>query len=170
VTLAERAQLLAELRDAGALDRTVDQEDGGLELRRRSLMGHFTERDRSTRQNSSPDGLDVTTHEVGSASLPFQADQGRVAEVLQSAAMTEIPARELRNHVSAVLRRVEAGERLTVTVSGRPVAEIVPLDSRPTSISWEAFIEDAQRWRADPRLATELAEMLPDTTDDVPLP
>jgi len=90
--------------------------------------------------------------------------------VLQSAAMTEIPARELRNHVSAVLRRVEAGERLTVTVSGRPVAEIVPLDSRPTSMSWEAFIEDAQRWRADPRLATELAEMLPDTTDDVPLP
>ena len=33
MTLAERAQLLAELRDAGALDRTVDQEDGGLELR-----------------------------------------------------------------------------------------------------------------------------------------
>jgi len=36
--------------------------------------------------------------------------------------VTEIPLRELRNETSAVLRRVEEGERLTVTVSGRPVA------------------------------------------------
>lgn len=40
--------------------------------------------------------------------------------------MATIPQRELRNNVSAVLRRAEAGERLTVTVNGRPVAELGP--------------------------------------------
>jgi prevent-host-death family protein len=41
--------------------------------------------------------------------------------------VTTIPQKELRNQVAAVLRRVEAGERLTVTVSGRPVAELSPV-------------------------------------------
>jgi len=83
--------------------------------------------------------------------------------------VTDIPARELRNDVSAVLRRVEAGERLRVTVSGRPVAELVPLAARPRSVPWDTFMHDADRWRADPGLTRELAELLPETTDDVPL-
>lgn len=41
--------------------------------------------------------------------------------------MATIPQRELRNNVSEVLRRAEAGERLTVTVDGRPVAELGPV-------------------------------------------
>jgi prevent-host-death family protein len=81
--------------------------------------------------------------------------------------VTEIPARELRNDVSAVLRRVEAGEHLRVTVSGRAVAELVPLRTRPSSAPWETFIRDSARWRADPELARELADLLPDTTDDL---
>ncbi len=50
--------------------------------------------------------------------------------------MATIPQRELRNHVSEVLRRAEAGERLTITVDGRPVAELGPLASadRPTPL------------------------------------
>lgn len=44
--------------------------------------------------------------------------------------MASIPQKELRNQVGEVLRRVEAGERLTVTVSGRPVAELVPVHRR----------------------------------------
>jgi prevent-host-death family protein len=40
--------------------------------------------------------------------------------------MEEIPQRELRNRVSAVLRAAEAGERYTITVDGRPVAELGP--------------------------------------------
>ncbi len=42
---------------------------------------------------------------------------------------TTIPQRELRNDVSGVLRRVEAGEEFVVTVRGRPVAELRPLGS-----------------------------------------
>jgi prevent-host-death family protein len=83
--------------------------------------------------------------------------------------MPEIPARELRNDVSAVLRRVEAGEHLTVTVSGRRVAELVPLVPRPRSIAWNAFIRGDDDWRADAELAGELADLLPGTTDDVPI-
>lgn len=83
--------------------------------------------------------------------------------------MTDIPARDLRNNVSGVLRRVEAGEHLRVTVSGRPVAELVPLPRRPATLSWEAFIEGHEGWRADPELAPELSALLPDTTDDVPI-
>jgi prevent-host-death family protein len=84
--------------------------------------------------------------------------------------MPDIPARELRNDVSAVLRRVEGGERLRVTVSGRPVAELVPLASKPTSIPWEQFREGMQDALADPGLTDQLAELIPDTTDDLPLP
>ena len=83
--------------------------------------------------------------------------------------MTDIPARDLRNDVSAVLRRVEHGERLRVTVSGRPVAELRPLPTRPRSMAWNAFLGNSDRWRADPGLAQQLAELLPDTTDDLPI-
>lgn len=41
-------------------------------------------------------------------------------------AMDSIPQKQLRNEVGEVLRRVEAGETLTVTVAGRPVAELRP--------------------------------------------
>lgn len=40
---------------------------------------------------------------------------------------TTIPQRELRNDISAVLRRVAAGEEFVVTVSGQPVAELRPV-------------------------------------------
>lgn len=83
--------------------------------------------------------------------------------------MADIPVRDLRNDVSAILRRVEGGERLRVTVSGRPVAELVPLSSRPSSVSWEEFERDLQRNRADAGMAAQLAQLLPETTDDIAL-
>lgn len=36
--------------------------------------------------------------------------------------------RELRNQVAAVVRRAAAGERVVVTVDGRPVAQLGPLE------------------------------------------
>lgn len=81
--------------------------------------------------------------------------------------MSVIPARELRNNVSDVLRRAEAGEEMTVTVSGRPVARLVPLDPRPRFLPTDDLLRSLDGHRADPGLAAELREMLPDTTDDI---
>ncbi|HEX9866955.1 MAG TPA: type II toxin-antitoxin system prevent-host-death family antitoxin [Acidimicrobiia bacterium] len=39
----------------------------------------------------------------------------------------EVSIRDLRNHGGEVIDRVMAGEKLTVTRSGRPVAELRPL-------------------------------------------
>jgi prevent-host-death family protein len=39
-----------------------------------------------------------------------------------------IGVRELRNDVAAVVRRAGAGERIVVTVDGRPVAQLGPLE------------------------------------------
>jgi len=44
--------------------------------------------------------------------------------------MDTIPQKELRNDVAGVLRRVEAGETLTVTVAGRPAAQLSPMRPR----------------------------------------
>ena len=41
---------------------------------------------------------------------------------------TDVPQRELRNRTADLLRRVEAGERLRITVHGHPVAELVPIE------------------------------------------
>jgi prevent-host-death family protein len=43
---------------------------------------------------------------------------------------TRIPHRELRNRSGEVLRRAEAGEELTITVGGRPVAQLGPVPRR----------------------------------------
>ena len=59
--------------------------------------------------------------------------------------MTEVTIRELRNHGGEVIDRVSAGERLIVTRSGRPVAELRPLPSR--GVSATTLLE---RWRRLP--------------------
>ena len=79
---------------------------------------------------------------------------------------SSISVRELRNSVSEALRRVEAGERLTVTVNRRPVAEIVPLRRRRVVPVAEA-IAVASRHAADRELVADVRGMLPDTTDDI---
>lgn len=43
---------------------------------------------------------------------------------------TQVPQRALRNETAELLRRVEAGERLTITVHGHPVAELGPVPSQ----------------------------------------
>jgi prevent-host-death family protein len=77
-----------------------------------------------------------------------------------------ISVRDLRNTVSEVLRRVEGGERLTVTVDRRPVAEIVPLRRRRTVSAAEA-LAIASRYAADSGLLADVRGILSDTTDDL---
>ena len=44
--------------------------------------------------------------------------------------MATVPQKELRNQVGDVLRRVEAGESIVVTVAGRPAVELRPANRR----------------------------------------
>jgi prevent-host-death family protein len=44
--------------------------------------------------------------------------------------MATIPQKELRNNIGEVLRRAEAGEQITITVAGRPVAQLGPAGRR----------------------------------------
>ena len=72
----------------------------------------------------------------------------------------EVSIRELRNHGGDVVERVAAGERLTVTRSGKPVAELRPV-GRP-AVKAEVLLE---RWRRLPhldadRLREDLDELL----------
>jgi prevent-host-death family protein len=80
----------------------------------------------------------------------------------------EVSLRDLRNHVSEVLRHVEGGTPLTVTVDRRPVARLVPLTARRISVpAGEFFTQLGRIGGADPGLQDELREMLAETTDDI---
>ena len=46
-----------------------------------------------------------------------------------------IGARELRQNLSAVLKRVQAGERLVITSRNRPVAELAPLTGQRRTLA-----------------------------------
>lgn len=83
--------------------------------------------------------------------------------------MSEVASRELRNDTRSLLDRVEGGEEVTITVNGRPVAVLQPVRGKPRWIRREAFARGIASAQADPGLRRELAELSPDTTDDVPL-
>jgi prevent-host-death family protein len=68
--------------------------------------------------------------------------------------MATIPQKELRNNVGEVLRRAQSGEQITITVSGRPVAQLGPVRSR----QWVDSADLRELWdiAADETLAHDL--------------
>jgi prevent-host-death family protein len=77
----------------------------------------------------------------------------------------DVSVRELRNHTAEVLRRVEGGEHLRVTVDRRPVAELAPLPRRDVWVPRQRAVEALTQ--ADAALSEDLADALPDTVDDL---
>jgi prevent-host-death family protein len=69
--------------------------------------------------------------------------------------VAEVAVRDLRNHGGEILNRVAAGEALTVTRDGKPVAELRPLPRRPMPARlllqrWQRLpAVDPSRMRAD---------------------
>ncbi|GAA1604940.1 hypothetical protein GCM10009742_62220 [Kribbella karoonensis] len=61
--------------------------------------------------------------------------------------------RELRQHASDLVRRAESGERLLITVSGRPAAVLGP----PERDHWRRYeqVADVLRRRTDEDWATD---------------
>lgn len=78
--------------------------------------------------------------------------------------MATVPQKELRNDVGAILRRAEAGEHITVTVSGRPVAQLGPIE--PGVWVDSSTIEDVWRTPAPTALGEDLASLVDDEPRD----
>ena len=80
----------------------------------------------------------------------------RLSHLCYNWGMADVSSRELRNHTADVLRRVEAGERLRISVNRRPVAELVPL-GRPRWASGAAIERVLLEASADATLIDDLA-------------
>ena len=80
---------------------------------------------------------------------------------------SEISVRDLRNHTPEVVRRIEAGERLSLTVNRRPVADIVPHESRPSWAPSALVRSIAVETPADRGLLDDLADDLGETIEDL---
>lgn len=82
--------------------------------------------------------------------------------------MSEIAARDLRNRTADVLRRVAAGEPVTITSRGRPVAQLIPVrEQRRRPIARAELARRLAVAQADTALRDELADLAGETTDDL---
>ena len=82
--------------------------------------------------------------------------------------MTTVASRDLRNHTAEVLRQVSDGTRVTITVNGKPVAEIGPVRSgRPQFLSKADLIAVIAGRQADVGLTRDLEILAGDTTDEI---
>jgi prevent-host-death family protein len=81
--------------------------------------------------------------------------------------MSTVASRELRNDTAGVLRRAQAGENITITVNGEPVAVLTAV--RPQRRRWLTKTEFLQRlkYQSDPGLRVDLSFLAGDTTDDL---
>jgi prevent-host-death family protein len=79
----------------------------------------------------------------------------------------EIGVRELRNRTAQVIDAVRAGERVTLSVNGEPVADIVPHGRRAPWLSGPYLREQLQTRAADSALRDELEKIAGRTVDEL---
>lgn len=82
--------------------------------------------------------------------------------------MSEVASRDLRNDTAGVLKRVQDGEDVVITVNGKAVARLVPV--QPARRRWLPRAELVRRLadaQADPGLRVDLARLAGDMTDDL---
>lgn len=110
-------------------------------------------------------------HDLRRSAGPCTATIDARAPVAQSATvryMDTVPSRQLRNRTAEVLRKAKGETLLTVTVNGRPVAELTPAKSRrPPSMGRSELAALLRRSQADPGLRDDLTALAGDTTENV---
>lgn len=79
----------------------------------------------------------------------------------------EIGVRTLRNDTRRVIDAVQAGQRVTLTVRGEAIADIVPHGGRARWLSGSAIREELTRRAADPGLRRDLDDLSGDTLADL---
>ena len=78
-----------------------------------------------------------------------------------------VGVRELRNETTRVIDAVRSGERVTLTVHGEPVADIVPHRARNRWLSGATLRSELDDRAADPRLRSDLDELAGQTLADL---
>ena len=68
---------------------------------------------------------------------------------------TTISQRELRNDNADIMRRVERGERFTVTRRGKPIASVIPHEEVPLESRRLTVGEIQELWRTLPPIDTK---------------
>jgi prevent-host-death family protein len=79
----------------------------------------------------------------------------------------DIGVRDLRNDTGRVIDAVQAGERVTLTVHGEPVADIVPHGRRARWLSGPRLRRQLTERSADPALRRDLDELAGQTLDEL---
>ena len=79
----------------------------------------------------------------------------------------DVSVRELRNDTARVVEAVGAGEVVTLTVQGEPVADIVPHHRRGPWIPGRWLGEQLVGRSADPGLREDLDELAGGTIDEL---
>lgn len=79
----------------------------------------------------------------------------------------DVGVRELRNRTAEVVAAVEAGERVTLTVRGAAVADIVPHGRRSPWLDGAWLETELKAGAADPALADELDALAGQTLDEL---
>lgn len=75
--------------------------------------------------------------------------------------------RDLRNSTGRVIDAVRAGERVTLTVHGEPIADIVPHGRRARWLSGPRLHGQLADRAADPALQSELDALAGQTLDEL---
>ncbi len=79
----------------------------------------------------------------------------------------DVGVRDLRNDTARVLDAVRAGERVTLTVHGEPIADIVPHGRRTRWLSGDAMSDQLSRRVADAQFRLDLDELAGQTLADL---
>jgi prevent-host-death family protein len=79
----------------------------------------------------------------------------------------QVSVRELRNRTAAVVAAVQAGESVTLTSNGEPVADIVPHGRRARWLPGEWLKDELDDRQADAALTEDLAQLVGHTIDEL---
>jgi prevent-host-death family protein len=99
--------------------------------------------------------------------VPNQGPHAGLTKRYATVSHMDIGVRDLRNQTGRVIDAVRAGERVTLTVHGEPVADIVPHGRRARWLSGPDLRNQLADRAADPALQRELDELAGQTLESL---
>lgn len=79
----------------------------------------------------------------------------------------QVSVRDLRNRTASVVAAVKAGEAVTLTSNGEPVANIVPHGRRARWLPGEWLSDQLRERQADAQLTADLDNLAGQTIDEL---